>query len=251
MLLRTGASLLAAVAVCVFVVIAGYDLQTSVIVIIVGIGMVLMMISEIARAALYGLQSMPATAVADVLVKVVSVVVVVGLLVLGAGTEPLAMASVVRRRSAPATCSGGRCGSASPASATGSTTPGSSVLRRSSPYLLGSVVTVVYGSLDVVMISLMASADEIGWYAAAATLLGSLLFIPSTIMTSLFPAVAKVHEETPEAVPGMLSKAIRSSWLMSVPIGLGTIVVAAPVARDRVRRQLPRDRSGARRRTAS
>jgi O-antigen/teichoic acid export membrane protein len=226
--LRAAAELLAAIVIAVVVTVA-YDADTAVTIAIVGIGMIVGTFSEIARASLYGLQWMTVTARADIVSKAVLVLGVVSVLLAGGGPQAVALAAVV-----PAALScwmlwrplRSRTGSV------GDTTHVRDVtaLRRSSPYLVGTAVAVVYAQVDIIVISLVATVDEAGWYAAAATLFGSLLFIPTTFTTSLFPALAQLHEEGSDGPHHLLARSVRSILLLAVPMGVGTIVVADQVA---------------------
>jgi O-antigen/teichoic acid export membrane protein len=223
--LRLFGATLATLGVFVFAVIAGYTADTILIIGLVGVGCLALMLGEAARVSLYGLQWMTATARIDVIGKALIAVLSIVVLVLGGRTAALAVAGVVasvvittlffrtllsrRADTAPAELP----------SRTG-------VLRRSSPFFFGSVVLAAYTSLDVVVLSLIATQEEIGWYALAATLMGTLLFLPSTVMTSVFPAVAQTKGEDAAALPGLVARAFRSNLLVAVPVGIGTVVIA-------------------------
>jgi O-antigen/teichoic acid export membrane protein len=227
--LRVTAEMLGWIAILVIVLAAGYDKDTAIVIALVGLGLNVTIVAETARASLYGLQRMGAAARVDVITKVVTVVLIVLVLVLGGRAEWVAIAMLV---AAIVSCVlmwipvrheaaqyGGQQGP-----------PAFAVMKMGSPFLLGSAVQIVYGSIDVVIISLLATEDEIGWYATAATLFGSLLFVPTVLMTSLFPALAQIHEQRPEALDELLRRAFRSMLLLAVPMGLGTIIVCNQVA---------------------
>jgi O-antigen/teichoic acid export membrane protein len=227
--LRVLGGLLGMFGVLAFVVIAGYDLETCIIVGIVGLGLIALMFADVARAGLFGFQWMSVTARTDVITKVVTVAVVVGVLLAGGGTAAVAGAMGVpavlcvvllfralysrRDRSVPAV----------------PRPPAASVLQKSSPFFYSSLITAAYSSLDVVIISLVATQEEIGWYAVAATLMGTLLFLPNAIVTSLFPALAKAHDESSNAASDLMGRALRTALIVAVPISFGTIVIADPL----------------------
>ena len=172
---------------------------------------------------------MSVTASTDVITKIVMVVVVVGVLLAGGGTAAVAAAMGIpavlcvillyralhSRRDAAA------------AATTSPTTR--AVLKKSSPFFYSSLVTAAYSSLDVVIISLVATEEEIGWYAVAATLMGTLLFLPNTIVTSLFPALAQANDRGSTAVTDLMGRALRTALIVAIPISFGTIVVADPL----------------------
>jgi O-antigen/teichoic acid export membrane protein len=226
--LRAAAEVLAAACIAVVVAVL-YDADTAVIVAIVGIGLVIASFTEIARSALYGLQSMGITARVDIVVKVVLVVVVVSTLLAGGGAKAVATVWIIPQALA---CwllwralreRADRSTGVEPIREV-------TVLRRSAPYLVSAAVSTVYSQTDIIVISAIATVDEAGWYAAAATLFGSLLFIPTTFTTSLFPALAQLNEEGPERALRLLARSVRSMLLLAVPMGLGTVVVGDEVA---------------------
>jgi O-antigen/teichoic acid export membrane protein len=224
--LRLFGATFATLGVFIFALIAGYPADTIVIIGIIGVGFLVAMLGEAARVSLYGLQWMTATARIDVIGKALIGVLSIVVLLLGFRTVGVAVVGVIasvvmaalffrallsRREARPA-----------PAGMPGR----GSVMRRSSPFFFGSVVLAAYTSLDIVVLSLIATEEEIGWYALAATLMGTLLFLPSVIMTSVFPAVAQAKGEDAAALPGLVARAFRSNLLLAVPIGIGTVVVA-------------------------
>ena len=81
----------------------------------------------------------------------------------------------------------------------------------------------------MVIISLVATEEEIGWYAVAATLMGTLLFLPNTLVTSLFPALAQANDRGSTAVTDLMGRALRTALIVAIPISFGTIVVADPL----------------------
>ena len=93
--LRLLGAFLGIVGVLTFVLLAGYDLETSVVVGIVGIGVLIGMMADVARGALFGFQWMTVTAQTDVIAKVVTVVAVVGVLIAGGDTVAVAVAMIV------------------------------------------------------------------------------------------------------------------------------------------------------------
>lgn len=228
MRLRAAGEALAWVGVLAYLSIAGYDLTTSVIVALVGVQLVFSMFGDIARAALHGLQRMTVTASVDVVGKALNVVVVMGVLLVGGDVRAVAVASIVPALVAcvllwrPLGLFRTTRGLPSP--------PFGTVLRRSSPYFFGSAVGVIYRAVDVLIISLVASVHAVGWYTAAETLFATLLFIPGTLSTPVFPELARLHEEKSDRLYDVFAQMVRTSWLIAVPMGVGMIVVATPFA---------------------
>jgi O-antigen/teichoic acid export membrane protein len=100
------------------------------------------------------------------------------------------------------------------------------MLRDSAPYLLAGLGLILYGQIDVLIISSLVSSTEAGWYGAASRLFGTLLFIPVVYTTAVFPVLTRTYANTPDALPIILGKTFDLMLLVSVPIGLGIFVVA-------------------------
>jgi len=80
-------------------------------------------------------------------------------------------------------------------------------MRASAPYLFADAMVVVYLQIDTLVISLIATEQEVGWYATADTIFGSLLFVPAVLLTAIFPRMARVHHERPEEMAGHVQQA--------------------------------------------
>jgi O-antigen/teichoic acid export membrane protein len=111
------------------------------------------------------------------------------------------------------------------------TLAGRALLAAAAPFLVVEATRVIYQQIDTVVMSLLVDEEAIGWYATADILFGSLLFVPVIVATALFPAIAALHERAPDEVGAMLRRSFNTLLLASVPIGLGTIVVAPSVVR--------------------
>jgi O-antigen/teichoic acid export membrane protein len=88
---------------------------------------------------------------------------------------------------------------------------------------------ILYGQVDVLIISSLVNTQETGWYGAASQLFSTLLFIPVVFTTAVFPVLARTYAAAPDALPKVLSKAFDMLLLVSIPIGLGILIVAPQV----------------------
>jgi len=100
------------------------------------------------------------------------------------------------------------------------------LLRMGFPYLLSAVFLVIYMQFDIVIISLLIDDRAVGWYGAADQLFGTLLFVPTVLMTAVFPVLSRQFVSDPDALKRTTRKSFDLSVLMSLPVGLGTFVVA-------------------------
>jgi O-antigen/teichoic acid export membrane protein len=101
--------------------------------------------------------------------------------------------------------------------------------QSSLPYLLSTVFLVVYMRIDVIILSWLTTEKEIGWYSAASTLFGTMLFVPSIFMTAVFPALARMYVSGANATFNVLRKSMDLLIIISIPIGLGVVAIANPL----------------------
>jgi O-antigen/teichoic acid export membrane protein len=103
------------------------------------------------------------------------------------------------------------------------------MMSSSVPYLLSGMGLILYGQIDVLIISSMINAREVGWYGVTTQLTGTLLFIPVVFTTAIFPALTRAYSSQSNALPSLIQKSFDLMLLLSIPIGLGIFVIADPL----------------------
>ena len=107
-------------------------------------------------------------------------------------------------------------------------------LRRlaqdSATFMAAGVALVVYQQIDLVVISWVADREDLGWYGAADTLFGSLLFPATVVVAVTFPTLGRLHLSDPAALQRLVSRTFCLLALVGVPVGLGTMLVARDFA---------------------
>lgn len=104
------------------------------------------------------------------------------------------------------------------------------ILRASSVFLVAGLALVVYQQVDTIILAILVDAEALGWYATADVLFATLLFPVTILMTSLFPVIGRLHEHDPEELVNLIRRATRLLLVVTVPIGLGTVVVGPSIA---------------------
>ncbi len=211
-----------------FVVLAGYPAETTLVVAVYGLSMVPQLVTVDARAAFFGMEQMSRPALADVTGRVLLTVTTVVVLFLNMGVVAVTIVGVANgffaaglivvllRRSTKFRLRPEFTGLVA-------------IGRAAAPFLLLEATLIIYQQVDTVVMSFLEPATELGWDAAATVLFGTLLFIPTVLLTSLFPAIARLSQADPAAFLLLIRRALRFLVLVGVPIGLGTVALARPV----------------------
>lgn len=203
----------------------GYPTETRQVVYVMGAASLLWLVSGAAQSALQGLERMEFNSLGMVLSKLVNTVVGIALLLAGQGVLIIAavggLAALVNfavqfyflRRITPLPFHV-------------NLTEMRHLFRAGLPYLFSAIFLVVYMQFDIVIISLLIDDRAVGWYGAADQLFGTLLFVPTVLMTAVFPTISRQFITDPDALARTTRKSFDLSVLLSLPVGLGTLVVA-------------------------
>ena len=99
-------------------------------------------------------------------------------------------------------------------------------LVASLPLALTFVVTTLYFKIDVPILQLFRSFDEVGWYASAYKPFEALLFVPMSMLNVIFPLLAVYHREAPERLEVAVERFYKLLLLIGWPLTVGVLVLA-------------------------
>jgi O-antigen/teichoic acid export membrane protein len=88
-------------------------------------------------------------------------------------------------------------------------------------FLIFSLVLALQTNLDALFLSRFASAEAIGWQAAARKLVGPLIFPASALIAALYPTLCRLHVEDAAAFGGTARSALRMTLIAAAPVALG------------------------------
>jgi O-antigen/teichoic acid export membrane protein len=195
---------------------------------IIGISSLITQIGLACQSALQGLEYMHYTSIAGILSKAVNTILALVVVFLGLSVYSIGFVTII--------------------SAVVSTTllllflrryfkiyvqvhvaPAIEMIKSSIPYLLSGMGLILYGQIDVLIISSMINAREVGWYGITTQLTGTLLFIPVVFTTAIFPALTRAYSNQSSSLSLLIRKSFDLMLMLSIPIGLGILVIADPL----------------------
>ncbi len=94
---------------------------------------------------------------------------------------------------------------------------------------LGSVLTIMYGKIDQILVLHYKGADAAGLYGAAYSLLDRVGFLPGVLMTTIFPIVAAAWPTNPERAREAVHRVGGYMAIISFPALAFTISAARPL----------------------
>jgi O-antigen/teichoic acid export membrane protein len=99
------------------------------------------------------------------------------------------------------------------------------------PFALTFVLTILYFRIDQPLVYALRRHVEAGLYGAAYKPFESLLFIPQTFLSIVFPVLAIYHRERPGALLDAVNRFFKALLLVGWPMSLGIFVLAHPLNR--------------------
>ena len=211
-----------------FVAIAGYPSDTNVIIAIFGVGIIATLPGLIARSAFFGMERMTTPSIVDIAGRILLTATTVAVLLAGLGVTAVAVVgSLCAGVAAAATVVALRrsTGIRLKPEFSGLKT----IAKVGVPFLIIEATLVLYQQVDTIMMSFLVDEKELGWYAVASTLFGTLLFIPTVLLTAAFPMLARLSSTDHDQLVDMTRRTMRFLIFAGMPLGLGTIALAGPI----------------------
>ncbi|MEO8745733.1 MAG: flippase [Candidatus Dormiibacterota bacterium] len=99
------------------------------------------------------------------------------------------------------------------------------------PFALTFVLTILYFKIDQPLIFALREKVEAGLYGAAYKPFESLLFIPITFLSIVFPVLSVYHRDRPAELLDVVSKFFKALLLIGWPMSVGIFLLAHPLTR--------------------
>jgi len=103
------------------------------------------------------------------------------------------------------------------------------MLIKSVPYALSSLVLMLYGETDKLIMSALVEERVVGWYGVAATLAMTFMVVPNVFATAIFPALSRDSGQKGDEAARVLRKSLDLVLIAGVPIGFGLMTVSDQV----------------------
>jgi O-antigen/teichoic acid export membrane protein len=100
------------------------------------------------------------------------------------------------------------------------------LLKNSWPLMFSMVLIMIYMKIDQIMIKEILGGYEVGLYSAGIRLIEALFFIPTIIVTSLFPAILLARKRSEELYEMRLLRLFGLLIYLSIPVLIALVIVA-------------------------
>src|SRR5437588_4344386 len=97
------------------------------------------------------------------------------------------------------------------------------------PFALTFVLTILYFRIDQPLIAAFKGLEQAGLYAAAYKPIESLLFVPITFLSILFPVLSIYYRQRRAELLDAVNRFYKALLLMGWPVSVGIFMLAAPL----------------------
>lgn len=101
--------------------------------------------------------------------------------------------------------------------------------RQSAAYWAFGLFFMIYLWIDSVMLSLMTSAEVVGWYGVPMKLFQTMMFLPALLSTAWLPRLVSAYQESPARLREAARTPVELVLVLSAPICAATAIVAGPL----------------------
>jgi len=104
-------------------------------------------------------------------------------------------------------------------------------LREVRPFAGTSIVAAVFSRPEIIMLSLIGTAEQVGFYSAAFKVAALWNDVTQVFMANVFPVMSRLYEQGKAGFDSLRTTALRFLLAASLPLAVGTIVTAKPLTR--------------------
>jgi O-antigen/teichoic acid export membrane protein len=94
-----------------------------------------------------------------------------------------------------------------------------------------SILGAAFARPEVIMLSLVGTPEQVGFYSAALKIIDVWYFIPQTLMVNVFPALSRAYHQSVARAQAIQDTVIKYLLAVVLPLCVGTAVAARPIIR--------------------
>ncbi len=94
------------------------------------------------------------------------------------------------------------------------------VIKKSAPFYIAGISTTIYNKIDVSILAVKSTDQEVGWYGAATSLAGLTLLLTPLISWVMMPLFARAAAVSEEELCSMARRALELILTLTIPVAL-------------------------------
>lgn len=228
LVIRFALFVLACVIVGLYLFFVRYDTTIVVVTMIIGISYLFGSVNSAFGSALVGFERMELTSLNDIITKILGTTITLLVIFIGYGVYAIAAVGVINNLFS-IFFMGYFILRKHKIHLRFSIDEAKEMLRVSAPYLITGITISAYHQIDTLFIASLVDTKTVGWYNTAMNLFGTLMFLPVAFGNVTFPALSRSYVSAQDKLHMIARRSIDLMFLLSIPIGLGIMVVSKPL----------------------
>jgi O-antigen/teichoic acid export membrane protein len=103
------------------------------------------------------------------------------------------------------------------------------IIKKALPFLAFSLLATYYSKIDMTMLSLMKGDEAVGLYSVSFRIREGLLFIPNSLMISLYPVMSVFYQTSYQRLKESFERAFKYLLALALPIAVGGCILAKQI----------------------
>lgn len=99
-------------------------------------------------------------------------------------------------------------------------------IMQALPLSFAAIFSTIAFKVDTIILSIIKGTLEVGWYSASYNLMQALMFIPSAVITAIFPILATLFISSHDSLKKTYQKTFKYLSILGIPIAFGTTLLA-------------------------
>lgn len=103
------------------------------------------------------------------------------------------------------------------------------IIREIKVFAALSILGALFAQPEIIILSLLVSETEVGYYSAALKVVGLWYFIPEIFMTNVYPVLSNSYHSSDYKFQIIQDKSVKYLLALSLPLAVGIMVTANPI----------------------
>ncbi len=103
------------------------------------------------------------------------------------------------------------------------------LIAEALPLTISGAFLLIAFRIDTIILSLLTNNSEVGIYNAAYNLLVALLFLPSVYVMAIFPVLSRLYVDSKKTLQFSYERSFKYMAILGLPIAVGTTLLSNPI----------------------
>lgn len=103
------------------------------------------------------------------------------------------------------------------------------LLKESFPMAVVAAISMIYYSIDMVMLEKIKGEEVVGWYGVSYHLFFALSTVSGAFLAAMFPVMSKLFKTSPDSLGKVYEKSFKTIFAFGLPVSFGGVLLAEKI----------------------